>query len=95
MQTTKHPYEFLARWDRNGGLGGAHVQFRYVTQADDGTVLGEFIGVAEPVAAGASAGFPLEEILSPLTLAALAERDAALAERDLLAARLAEDVAMP
>lgn len=90
MQTTKHPYEFLARWDRDGGLAGAHVQFRYVTQAEDGTLLGEFVGAAEPVDVGAADGFPLADILSPLATSALAGRDAALAECDALAARLAQ-----
>lgn len=81
MQTTRHPYEFLARWGRDGRLAGAHAQFRYVTMADDGTVLGEFVGAAEPVAVMEAAGFPLSDILSPL-------QTAALVERDLLAARI-------
>ncbi|GLR82219.1 hypothetical protein HUE56_00470 (plasmid) [Azospirillum oryzae] len=80
MQTTRQPYEFLVRWDHTGRLCGAHAQFRYITTADDGTMIGEFIGAAEPVAVAGSAGFPLTDILSPLQAAALAERDA-LAER--------------
>ncbi len=90
MKTVKCPYEFLARWDRDGWLAGAHVQFRYVTVTDDGAVLGEFVGAAEPVALGTASGFPLTEILSPLGMAALPERDSALAERDALAAKLAQ-----
>lgn len=90
MQTTKHPYEFLVRWNATGGLSGAHAQFRYVTLGEDGTPIGEFIGAAEPVAVAEAAGFPLADILSSLQIAALAERDAALSERDALAKRLAE-----
>ncbi|NYZ17828.1 hypothetical protein HL658_35245 [Azospirillum sp. RWY-5-1] len=82
MQTKKLPYEFLARWDQDGRLAGAHAQFRYVTLADDGSVIGEFTGPAEPVAAAGDAGFPLADILGELQIAALAERDR-------LAARLA------
>lgn len=89
MQTTKHPYEFLVRWDKTGSLSGAHAQFRYITADDDGTPIGEFIGAAEPVAIAGAAGFPLADILSPLQIAALTERDAVLAERDALAERLA------
>lgn len=95
MQTTKHPYEFLVRWDQTGRLSGAHAQFRYVTIGDDGTPVGEFIGAAEPVSAAGTAGFPLDDILSPLLIAALAERDAALAARDALAERLASMATAP
>lgn len=56
---------------------------------DAGTVLGEFLGVAEPVAAAGNAGFPLDEILSEVQAAALASLAAVTAERDALAAALA------
>ncbi|MFC5311314.1 hypothetical protein [Azospirillum rugosum] len=82
MKTEKHAYEFLVRWDRDGRLSGAHAQFRYVTRDEDGAVLGEFIGAAEPVAVAGADGFPLSDILDQTLTAALAERDA-------LAARLA------
>ncbi|CAO3411693.1 hypothetical protein [Azospirillum largimobile] len=53
MITEKVPYELLVRWDETGLLAGAHAQFCYVTRdggADGGgTVLGEFLGPAEPV----------------------------------------------
>lgn len=82
MQTTKHPYEFLVRWDTSGQLSGAHAQFRYVTTDDGGTVVGEFVGAAEPVAVAGVQGFPLAEILSQVQIDALAARD-------VLTARLA------
>ena len=82
MQTTKHPYELLVRWDCAGRLSGAHAQFHYVTTDEDGSVLGEFVGAAEPVSMADSAGFPLSDILPPLQSAALAELDRLRAERD-------------
>lgn len=88
MQTKKLPYEFLARWDQDGRLAGAHAQFRYVTLAGDGSVVGEFTGPAEPVAVAGNAGFPLADILDGLQIAALAERDR-------LAAQLAAQAAVP
>ena len=93
MQTTKHPYEFLARWDRSGRLSGAHAQFRYVTTAGDGSVIGEFAGAAEPVAIAGAAGFPLSDLLSEMQVAVIAELDAVRAERDTLAAQLAAVIA--
>ena len=71
MQIEKLPYEFLVRWDRDGGLAGAHAQFRYVTRDVDGNVLGEFVGAAEPVAMAQAAGFPLEQILGHALTAAM------------------------
>ena len=85
MQTTKHPYEFLVRWDRAGRLSGAHTQFRYVTVDENGSVLGELIGAAEAVGV---TGFPLSDILSQLQIAALTECEAMRAERDALAEQL-------
>lgn len=82
MQTSKQPYELLVRWGSDGRLSGVHVQFRFVTTTEDGKPIGEFIGPPEPVGTAGRSGFPLSEILSDLTVAALAERDA-------LAARLA------
>jgi hypothetical protein len=80
MRTDKRPYEFLVRWDRDGRLAGAHAQFRYVTVVDDGTVVGEFVGPAEPVAVAGGNGFPLSDILDAVQIAALADREA-LADR--------------
>ncbi|WP_448207509.1 hypothetical protein [Azospirillum sp. sgz302134] len=89
MQTTKHPYEFLVRWDRNGHLAGAHAQFRYVTRSDDGTIVGEFIGSAEPVSVAGADGFPLADLLSEVQASALAALETARAERDAALAKLA------
>lgn len=88
MQTTKHPYEFLVRWDRDGRLAGAHVQFRYVT-VDDGAVVGEFVGAAEPVGLAGASGFPLADILPAIQAAAIAALESVTAERDALAAQIA------
>lgn len=76
MQTSKRPYELLVRWGSDGRLSGAHVQFRFVTTTEDGKPVGEFIGPPEPVGTAGQTGFPLSDILSDLTIAALAERDA-------------------
>ena len=89
MQTRQIPYEFMVRWDRDGRLAGAHVQFRYVTATDAGAFVGEFVGAAEPVAAAGASGFPLHDILPEVQAAALATLEAVTAERDALAARLA------
>lgn len=64
MRTDKQPYELLARWDREGRLTGIHVQYRLVTVQEDGTILGEYVGAAEPLER--AAGFPLSELLSRL-----------------------------
>ncbi|AWK90167.1 hypothetical protein [Azospirillum thermophilum] len=89
MQTTKHPYEFLVRWDRGGNLAGAHAQFRYVTRSDDGAIVGDFIGPAEPVGVAGADGFPLADLLSEVQASALAALEAARAERDAALARAA------
>lgn len=72
MQTTKRPYEFLVRWDQQGNLAGAHAQFRYITTDEAGTVIGEFIGPAEPVAIAGANGFPLATVLTQEQIAAFA-----------------------
>ncbi|KAA0593711.1 hypothetical protein J2848_006741 [Azospirillum lipoferum] len=72
MRTTKLPYEFLVRWDQQGNLAGAHVQFRFVTTDESGTVIGEFVGPAEPVAAAGANGFPLAAVLTQEQIAAFA-----------------------
>jgi hypothetical protein len=85
MHTTKRPYELLIRWDQQGQLAGAHVQYRYVIQ-DDGQVVGESVGKAEPLSLGE---FPLADLLNEAQQAALAQVQALTAERDALAAQLA------
>jgi hypothetical protein len=88
MQTTMRPYEFLVRWGADGTLSGAHCQYRYVTTDETGAVIGDFIEPAKPVALAAQAGFPLSEVLNAVQVAALAARDAAIAERNALALEL-------
>jgi hypothetical protein len=80
MQTERQPYELLVRWNQDGKLAGAHVQWRFVTRDDEGNVLGEFIGPAEPVDIGQGNGFPLEDILAKAQADALAELEAARVE---------------
>ena len=94
METTKHPYELLVRWDRTGDLAGAHVQHRYVT-TDGGVVVGETLGPAVPVTPDTTAGTPFADFLDAALVAALgqvaaltAERDALASERDALAAQM-------
>ncbi|PWC40465.1 hypothetical protein [Azospirillum sp. TSO35-2] len=72
MQTMKLPYEFLVRWDQQGNLAGAHAQFRYVTTDEAGTVIGEFVGPAEPVVVAGANGFPLAAVLTQEQIAAFA-----------------------
>lgn len=64
METSKHPYEFLVRWDQQGMLSGAHVIWRYVMRDGD-VIVTESLSLAEPVAVGLSGGFPLADILPP------------------------------
>ncbi|WP_448207295.1 hypothetical protein [Azospirillum sp. sgz302134] len=90
MQTTKHPYEFLVRWDRNGHLAGAHAQFRYVTRGDDGAFAGEFVSPAEPVAVAGASGFPLADLLSEVQASALAALETARADLEAARAEIAE-----
>lgn len=69
MNTTKKPYELLIRWDQEGKLAGAHVQYRFVI-TDGDAVVAESVGQAEPLSL---AGFPLSEVLSTAQADALAE----------------------
>ena len=85
METTKHPYELLVRWDRTGDLAGAHVQHRYVT-TDGGVVVGETLGPAEPVTPDTTAGTPFADFLDAALVAALGQVAALTTERDALAA---------
>ncbi|CAO3452227.1 hypothetical protein [Azospirillum argentinense] len=89
MQTTKHPYELLVRWDQSGALAGAHVQHRYVIR-DGVAIIGESIGPAEPLTLDTAPGFPLGDLLSQVQADALTAKAAAEVERDRLAARVAE-----
>jgi hypothetical protein len=94
MQTEKHPYELLIRWNQQGEIAGAHVAYRYVIKDDAGAVMTEVPGQAEPLALD---GFPLAELLTQAQAGALAatealrtELAAATAQRDAALAQLAE-----
>ncbi|PNQ94960.1 hypothetical protein C1S70_31380 (plasmid) [Azospirillum argentinense] len=89
MQTVKHPYELLVRWDQSGALQGAHVQYRYVIR-DGEDVIGETIGQALPLTLEAADGFPLGDLLSQVQIDALTGMAAAVAARDTALARVAE-----
>ncbi|CAO3451853.1 hypothetical protein [Azospirillum argentinense] len=89
MQTVKHPYELLVRWDQSGALQGAHVQYRYVIRDGDG-VESETLGPAVPLTLEAADGFPLGDLLSQVQIDALTAMAAAEAERDAALARVAE-----
>ena len=74
MKVEKKPYELLVRWDRKGGLAGAHVCWRYVI-SETGVFVREAVSVAEPVDIGQGAGFPLDDILPAVVAEALVDRD--------------------
>lgn len=82
MQTTKHPYEFLARWDQNGALKGAQIQWRYVI-TDNGTVIDGGISNAEPVNVAGNDGFPVSEILEDVQKSAVVAMNTAIAEKSV------------
>lgn len=76
---TNQPYEFLVRWN-NGTLAGAHIRF-LETLTEDGVVLSQKEGNAQPVSLAGEAGFPIDDILDGLQVQAITERDAALAAK--------------
>lgn len=84
---TNQPYEFLARWN-NGALAGAHIRF-LETISEDGVVLSQKEGNAQPVSLAGEAGFPIEDILTSLQATAITERDAAVAAKATAEAALA------
>ncbi len=90
MQTEKKPYELLIRWDQTGALVGAHVQHRYVITGDDGAVITETLGGAEPLTLDNAVGFPLGDILTQAQADALTAYGAAATERDAALARIAQ-----
>lgn len=90
IETIKQPYEFLARWDQQGKLVGAHVQFRYVTMDGD-KVVAEGTPGAEPVALNkGDPGFPLADILDALHVTAVAAFNAASARIETLQSETAD-----
>lgn len=64
------PYEFLARWDRDGKLSAAHVAFRTVIKRD-GAVVSEVAEGPQPVSIGKGAGFPLADLLDQVHITAV------------------------
>ncbi|WP_188260882.1 hypothetical protein [Azospirillum tabaci] len=78
MQTTKHPYELLIRWDQAGRLAGAHVQYRYITI--DGEHRAESLGAAEPLTLDTAPGFPLADLLTQAQADALTAKAASDAD---------------
>lgn len=82
MQTTKQPYEFLARWDHEGKLCGAQVQWRYIITDDSGATIAETVSAVESVAVTGNDGFPLADVLQQVQLGAVAATDTANAQRD-------------
>lgn len=65
MQTTRLPYELLFRWNADGTLSGAHVQWRLVIYDDTGAVIGETVTPPVPLSDPAAAGFPLSDLPLP------------------------------
>ncbi len=76
---TNQPYEFLVRWN-NGTLAGAHIRF-LETLTEDGVVLSQKEGNAQPVSLAGEAGFPIEDILDGLQATALSDLAAAQAAK--------------
>lgn len=74
METTKHPYELLVRWDQTGKLSGVQMQYRYVIR-DGEKIVGESVGNAEPLSL--DKGFPLQDVLTAAQADALATAEAA------------------
>lgn len=70
MQVEKKPYEMLVRWDADGKLHGAHVQWSNVVTNDDGTKQVYPLD-AEPLSLDGN-GFPIADVLKEAEAAALA-----------------------
>lgn len=76
----KVPYEFLARWNAQGVLTGAHVIFQNVFTEGGVTHVGG-MDPAMPVSVGAKQGYPLADVLKSLHVSALSKCDALEAEK--------------
>lgn len=74
---TTIPYEFLVRWT-NGVLSGAHIRMLEII-SENGVVLTQKEGNAQPVSLAGEVGFPLADILTSLQAQAIEQRDAAVA----------------
>lgn len=89
MKQTKQPYELLVRWNTQGQVSGAHVQYSTVITDDNGAVVADTPGDAEPLALGS---FPLTDVLNDTQASVLADNTRLRAEAD--AARQAHEAAM-
>lgn len=78
---TRHPYEFLVRWDGDGRIQGAHIVWRAVMHDAENRVVGETLLAPEPVGQGMQEGFPLAEILSRMQQDLLSTLEAERAAR--------------
>jgi hypothetical protein len=64
MQVERKPYELLVRWDTDGNLLGAHVQWSNVVTKDDGSKQ-IYPTTVEPVALTTEGnGFPIADVLN-------------------------------
>lgn len=70
MTIEKKPYELLLRWDTEGKLCGAHVQYRHLVWDESGRPIGEVLDHALPLAID---DFPLRDILTQAQADAIAE----------------------
>ncbi|WP_044563845.1 hypothetical protein [Azospirillum sp. B4] len=68
FQTTRLPYEFLARWGTDGKLQGCHVQWRYIV-SDGTTTVAESLSEAQTVTSATT--YPLSDLLDQIQLAAV------------------------
>jgi hypothetical protein len=69
---TRTPYEFLVRWNQEGGIQGAHVAWLDAV-LKDGEVINQKPTNVESVAIGLQEGYPLDDILSQVTIDLIAE----------------------
>ena len=70
------PYEFLVRW-KNGKISGAHVKF-LETISEDGVVVSEKEGMAQPVSMAGELGYPIADIFAAIRLDSVATAQAAV-----------------
>lgn len=75
------PYEFLVRWT-NGAVAGAHIRF-LERLVEDGVVISEKQGHAQPVSLAGETGFPISDVLNVVQVSALSDLKTA---QDALAA---------
>ncbi len=84
---SKTPYELLVRWNKDGTVSGAHVQF-LESLTKDGALIYERVGEAIPVSMSGEAGFPLADILSDVQISALRTTEQAIASSNAKAKQI-------